>query len=183
MHLRTGEWSYDEVDQEEQLLEDQDRLRCPKGGHGPKGHPALPSHLLIDRQVRTQLEPLVVNNGQVRSMDGHLQLPCLARKNGCQILHRTYVWPAETGDCQLKYICTISLNRTQETWLVDHHHKLLLNQTGMYSMPGCRLTLAATQLRNLYLVDLSLPEWRQAVQGLPQVSPSEKNEQQETGAG
>ena len=76
-------------------------------------------------------------------------------------MHQTYVWPAGTGDCQLKYIRTISLNRTQETWLVDHHHKLLLNQTGMYSMPGCRLALTATQLRNLYMVDLSLPERRQ----------------------
>ncbi|MCP3662116.1 MAG: hypothetical protein GY696_06410, partial [Gammaproteobacteria bacterium] len=34
----------------------------------------------------------------------------------------------------------------------------------------------------LYLVNLSLPERRQAVQGLPQVYPSEKNEQRETGA-
>ena len=52
LHLRTGEWSYFEVDQEGQLLEDQGRLRCPEGGHGPKGHPAPPSHLLIELQVR-----------------------------------------------------------------------------------------------------------------------------------
>ena len=97
-------------------------------------------------------------------------------------MHWTYVWLTGTGDCQLKYIRTISPNRTQETWLVDHHHKLLLNQTGISSMPGCRLALTATQLRNLYLVDLSLPERRQAVQSLPQVTPSEKNEQQGTGA-
>ena len=152
----------------------------PEGGHGPKGHSAPPSHLLIELQVRIQLERLIANNGQVRSVDGRLQLPCLARENGCQTLHRTYVWPAETGNCQLKYIRTISPNRTQETWLVDHHHKLLLNLTGMYSVPGCQLALAATQLRNLYLADLSLPERRQVVQSLPQVSPSEKNEHPET---
>ncbi len=52
----------------------------------------------------------------------------------------------------------------------------------MYSVPGCQLALAATQLRNLYLADLSLPERRQVVQSLPQVSPSEKNEQREMGA-
>ena len=28
IHLQTGEWSYFEVDQEGQLLEDQGRLRC-----------------------------------------------------------------------------------------------------------------------------------------------------------
>ncbi len=49
-------------------------------------------------------------------------------------------------------------------------------------MTGCWLALIATHLCNLYLVDLSLPERRQAVQGLPQVFPSEKNEQRETGA-
>ncbi|MCP3661160.1 MAG: hypothetical protein GY696_01485 [Gammaproteobacteria bacterium] len=124
---------------------------------------------------------MIANNGQVRSVDG-LQLPCLARENGCQTLHRTYVWPAESGNCQMKYIRTISPNRTQETWLVDHHNKLLLNLTRMYSVPGCRLTLAATQLRNLYLDNLALPERCQVVQSLPQVSPSEKNEQRETGA-
>ncbi len=47
LHLRTGEWSYFKVDQEGQLLEDQGLLRCPEGGHGPKSHPAPPSHLLI----------------------------------------------------------------------------------------------------------------------------------------
>ena len=82
LHLRTGEWSYYEIDQEGQLLEDQGRLRCHEGGHGPKGHPAPPAHLLVELQVRIQLEPLVVNNGQVRSVDGRLQLPCLARENG-----------------------------------------------------------------------------------------------------
>ncbi|MCP3662712.1 MAG: hypothetical protein GY696_09485 [Gammaproteobacteria bacterium] len=35
----------------------------------------------------------MVNNGQVRSVDGRLQLPCLARENGCQTVHRTYVQP------------------------------------------------------------------------------------------
>ena len=132
-------------------------LRCPEG-YGPKGHPAPPAHLLIKIQVKIQLEHLVANNGQVGSVDGRLKLLCLTRENGCQTLHRTYVWPAETGSCQLKYIRTISPNQTQDTWLVDHHHKLLLNLTGMYPVPGCRLVLAATQLRNLYLADLTLPE-------------------------
>ncbi len=79
------------MNQDGQLLEDQGRLRCPEGGHGPKGHPAPPAHLLIELQVKIQLEHLVANNGQVGSGDGRLQLPCLARENGCQTLHRTYV--------------------------------------------------------------------------------------------
>ncbi len=68
--------------------------KVPEGGHGPKGHPAPPAHLLIKLQVRIQLEHLVANNGQMGSVDCRLQLPC-----------------------------TISPNQTQETWLVDHHHK------------------------------------------------------------
>ena len=158
LHLRMGELTHHEIDQEGQLLEDQGRLRCHDGGHGPKGHPAPPAHLLVELQVRIQLAPLVVNNGQVRSIDGHLRLPCPARENGCKTMHRMYVWPTGTGNCQLKNIRTISPNQTQETWLVDHHHKLLFNQTGMSSMTGCQLALIATHLRNLYLVDLSLPE-------------------------
>ncbi|MCP3664659.1 MAG: hypothetical protein GY696_19575 [Gammaproteobacteria bacterium] len=89
---RTGQ-DYFEVSQDGQLLEDQGRQRCPEEGHGPKGHPAPPAHLL---------EHLVANNGQVGSGDGRLQLPCLARENGCQTLHRTYVWHADTGSYQLK---------------------------------------------------------------------------------
>ncbi len=69
LHLRTGEWSYYEIGQEGQLLEDQGQLRCHEGGHGLKGHPAPPAHLLVELQVRIQLEPLVVNNGQVSSVD------------------------------------------------------------------------------------------------------------------
>ncbi len=85
----------------------------------------------------------------MHSTDGHLQLPCPARENGCQTVHRTYVWPTGTGNYQLKNIRTISPNQTQETWLVNHHHKLLFNQTGMSSMTGCWLALIATHLRNL----------------------------------
>ncbi len=44
--------------------------KVPKEGHGPKGHPAPPAHLLIKLQVRIQLEHLVANNGQVGSVDG-----------------------------------------------------------------------------------------------------------------
>ncbi|MCP3665183.1 MAG: hypothetical protein GY696_22240 [Gammaproteobacteria bacterium] len=52
----------------------------------------------------------------------------------------------------------------------------------MYPVPGCRIVLASTQLRNLYLADLTIPERRQVVQNLPQVSSKEINVQRETGA-
>ena len=179
IHLRIGEQSHFKVSQDGELLEDQGRLRCPEEGPGPSGQPAPPAHVL---QVKIQLEHLVANLGQVSSEDGRLRLPCLGRETGCQTLHKTYVWPGETGSCQLKYIRTISPNRTQDTWLVDHHHKLLLNLTGVFPVLGCRLVLAATQLRNLYLADLTIPERHQVVQSLPQVSSKEVNVQRETGA-
>ena len=65
--------------------------------------------------------------------------------------------------------------------MVDHRHQLLLNVTGTYPVPDCRIVLETTQLRNLYLADLTIPERRQAVQGLPQVSTREVNIQRETG--
>ncbi|MCP3667340.1 MAG: hypothetical protein GY696_33420, partial [Gammaproteobacteria bacterium] len=90
----------------------------PEEGPGPRGQPALPAHLLRELQVKIQLEHLVANSGQVSSEDSRLRLQCLARENGCLTLHKTYVWPGETGSCQLKYIRIISPNRTQDTWLV-----------------------------------------------------------------
>ncbi|MCP3663646.1 MAG: hypothetical protein GY696_14345 [Gammaproteobacteria bacterium] len=57
-----------------------------------------------------------------------------------------------------------------------------MNWTGVYPVPGCRLILAATQLRNLYLADLTIPERCQVVQNLSQVSFKEINVQRETGA-
>ena len=64
--------------------------------------------------------------------------------------------------------------------MVDHRHQLLLNVTGTYPVPDCRIVLETTQLRNLYLAHLTIPERCQAVQGLPQVSTREVNIQSET---
>ncbi|MCP3662470.1 MAG: hypothetical protein GY696_08255 [Gammaproteobacteria bacterium] len=119
--------------------------------------------------------------GQVSSENDRLGLPCLVQENGCQTLHKIYVWPGETGNCQLKYIRTITPNRTQDTWLVDHNHQLLLNLAGVYPVPNCRIVLASTQVRNLYLADLTIPERRQVVQDLLQVSTREINVQREIG--
>ncbi|MCP3663014.1 MAG: hypothetical protein GY696_11050 [Gammaproteobacteria bacterium] len=164
------------------MLEDQGRLRCPGEGHGPRGQPAPPDHFLMELQIKIQFKHLVASLGQVSSEDNGLRLPCLVRENGCRTLHKTYVWPGETGNCKLKYIRTITPNRTQDTWLVDHNHKLLLNLTGVYPVPDCRIVLESTQLRNLYLANLTIPELCQVVQDLPQVSSKEINVQRETGA-
>ncbi|MCP3665182.1 MAG: hypothetical protein GY696_22235 [Gammaproteobacteria bacterium] len=114
-----GEWSHFEVSQDGQLLEDQGRLRCPGEGPGPRGQPAPPYHILMELQVKIKLEHLVANLGRVSSEDGGLRLPCLVRENGCQTLHKTYVWPGETGNCQLKYIRTIAPNRKQVALELD----------------------------------------------------------------
>ena len=58
--------------------------------------------------------------------------------------------------------------------LVNHQHQLLLNVT--YPVPDCRLMLETTQLRNLYLANLTIPERRHIVN---EVSPREVNMQRE----
>ena len=181
IHLRMGEWSHFEVSQDGQLLEDQGGLRCPGEGPGPRGQPAPPDHILMELQIKIQLEHLVASLGQVSSEDDGLRLPCLVGENGCWTLHKTHVWPGETGNCQLKYIRNITPNWTQDTWLVDHNHQSLLNLTRVYPVPDCRIVLESTQLRNLYLAKLTIPERRQVVQHLPQVSSKEINVQRETG--
>ncbi|MCP3661140.1 MAG: hypothetical protein GY696_01385 [Gammaproteobacteria bacterium] len=74
-----------------------------------------------------------------------------------------------------------SPNQTQGTWLVDHQHQLLLNVTGTYLLPDCRIVLETTQLIKLYLANLTIPERRQIVKELPQVFSREVNMQRETG--
>ena len=83
----------------------------------------------MEMQVKIQLEHLVASLGKVNSERDRLRLPCLVRKNGCQTMHKIYVWQGETGNCHLKYVRTITPNRTQDTWLVDNNHQLLLNVT------------------------------------------------------
>ena len=65
--------------------------------------------------------------------------------------------------------------------MVDHRHQLLLNVTGTYPVPNCKIVLETTQLINLYLADLTIPEQRQVVKDLPKVSAREVNMQRETG--
>ncbi|MCP3668074.1 MAG: hypothetical protein GY696_37225 [Gammaproteobacteria bacterium] len=55
------------------------------------------------------------------------------------------MWEDTAEDCQLHPILMIAPNQTQGTWLVDHHHQLLLNVTGVYHIPGCKLFLKAKQ--------------------------------------
>ncbi|MCP3668243.1 MAG: hypothetical protein GY696_38105 [Gammaproteobacteria bacterium] len=156
-------------------------MKCPEEGPGPRGQTAPKDHILMEMQVRIQLEQLRSSYGQVNSERDHLRLPCLVRENGCQILQKTYVWHGATGDCHLKYIRAISPNQTQGTWLVDHRHQLLLNVTRTYPVPNCKIVLETTQLINLYLADLTIPEQRQVVKDLPKVSAREVNMQRETG--
>ncbi len=54
--------------------------------------------------------------------------------------------------------------------MVDHRHQLLLNVTGVYPVPGCKLELKSTQLDNIYQANLTTSETRNIVYGLPKVS-------------
>ena len=51
---------------------------------------------------------------------------------------------------------------------------------GIYPVRDCQLVLETTQLRNVYLADLIVPERCNIVNELPQVSPREVNMQRET---
>ncbi len=59
-------------------------------------------------------------------------------------------------------------NRTIGTWLVDHNHQLLLNVTGVYPIPGCKLALKTKQLGNIYTAELTAKEMQNIIYGLPQ---------------
>ncbi|MCP3664716.1 MAG: hypothetical protein GY696_19860 [Gammaproteobacteria bacterium] len=63
---------------------------------------------------------------------------------------------------------------------MDHRHQLLLDVTGVYPVPGCKLELKYTQLDNIYLANLTTTETRNIVYGLPQVYIREINMQRNT---
>ncbi|MCP3668571.1 MAG: hypothetical protein GY696_39835 [Gammaproteobacteria bacterium] len=83
------------------------------------------------------------------------------------------MWEDTAIGCQLHLIHTITPNQTQGTWLVDHHHQLLLNVTGVYPIPGCKLVLKTTQLDNVFLAELTAPEMQNIICGLPPMPPRE----------
>ncbi|MCP3668736.1 MAG: hypothetical protein GY696_40680 [Gammaproteobacteria bacterium] len=62
---------------------------------------------------------------------------------------------------------------TRQIWLIDHHHQMILNQSGMYNLAGCSLLLIMTQLDGLYLIELADRETRNKVTGLLQLTHQE----------
>ena len=71
-------------------------------------------------------------------------------------------------------------NRTKGTWLVDHRHQLLLDVTGVYPIPGCKLALKTTQLDNIYLDRLTAKEMQNINYGLSQMLAREVDMQMNT---
>ncbi len=110
--------------------------------------------VLLELQIMLRDEHFLANHGGFESKGEHLQLPYNVRESSCQTSRKTYGWEDTARDCQLQGIRTISPNRTKGTWLVDHRHRLLLNVTGVYPIPGSKLALKTTQLDNIYLCEI-----------------------------
>ena len=63
-------------------------MKCQEERPGPQGQTAPPDHILMEMQVRIQLEQLRSSYRQVNNERDHLRLPCLVRENGCQTLQK-----------------------------------------------------------------------------------------------
>ncbi|MCP4054030.1 MAG: hypothetical protein GY739_13365, partial [Mesoflavibacter sp.] len=120
--------------------------------------------------IMVRNEEYLANHGLVESATEHLTLPCTVPEDGCETEQRTYVWKDPGNECNLRRVRTIAPNRTQNTWLVDHHNQLLFNDTGVYPSPSCKLTLKTTQFDNIYLVDMTQAGVRDRVFPLKQIS-------------
>ena len=136
--------------------------------------------VLLELRIMLRDEHFLANHGRIESKGKHLQLPCTVRESGCQTSRKTYIWEDSAGDCQLHRIQTIAPNQTKGTWLVDHHHQLLLNVTRVYPIPGCKLALKTTQMDNIYLAELTASEMQNIIYGLPQMQAWEVDMQMNT---
>ena len=83
--------------------------------------------VLLELWILLRDEHFLAKHGRIESRAEHLQLPCTVRESSCQTSRKTYVWEHTACGCQLHRICTIAPNQTKGTWLVDHHHQLLLS--------------------------------------------------------
>ncbi len=178
--LQKGEWIYAGVTKEGKLKEKDVNFSCPSPPEPPQKSPGQVRETVTQLQVRVQPEEFRVSQGRIEAQRNHRPLPCLVQEEGCQMGDRTYTWTENRGECNLKRMGTMSPYLTQETWLVDHHRHLLLNQTGKYMVPGCGIAVELTQFPNMYLADLTVPERRQRAHRLPPLSPGERNLHQET---
>ncbi|MCP3661110.1 MAG: hypothetical protein GY696_01225 [Gammaproteobacteria bacterium] len=105
IHQRMGEWSHFKINQEGQVQEDQGQLKCPGVGPGPRSQPEPPDHVLMEMQVRIQLEHLVANSGQVNSERDRLWLPCLVRETAAR--------PCTRPMCGMERLKTVTSNMSE----------------------------------------------------------------------
>ncbi len=176
LSLQLGEWAYFGVTREGKPAEEGFTFKCPQHHIKLKPHRGTITQL----QVRIKPEEFRVRKGRVEAEGDRLPLPCRIQEEGCRTEDRTYTWTGTDQKCYLRRMGTISPNLTQETWLVDHNHRLLLNQTGKYMVPGCNMLVELTQIPNLYMADLTIPERRRQANLLPHMSPEEASTHRET---
>ena len=163
MPLQLNTWNYFSLMASGDLEAYPDHIEC-QGQETRHGDELVENEVvLIELRIMIRNEEYLASHGLVESATDHLSLPCSVPEEGCQTSEKTYIWKDPGNECNLRRVRTIAPNRTQDTWLVDHHNQLLFNNTGVYPNPGCKMTLRTTQLDNVYLADLTRAETRAQV--------------------
>jgi hypothetical protein len=180
MPLKLNTWNYFSMTASGDLAAYPDHMECT-GQETRHGDELVENEVvLIEIRIRIRNEEYLANHGLVESSTDHLAIPCNVPEEGCQTSEKTYIWKDPGNECNLKRIRTIAPNKTQDTWLVDHHHQLLFNDTGVYPSPSCKMVLKTTQLDNVHLADLTRAETREQVYPLDQIHSRDINVQLNT---
>lgn len=109
--------------------------------------------ILNEYSVSIVPEEFIAHGSLVESQSDHVSLPCKLNQQGCEG-DATYIWESPSG-CSMETIQMFSGTPVQETYLVDHEKKILINQTGITISPAnCGgVKLRSTNYEELYIAE------------------------------
>jgi len=110
--------------------------------------------VLSEYSVSVVSEEYIANGPMVESQSDHLSMPCKLNQNGCETGDGTFIWE-NPGGCSMETIQMFVGTQVQNTYLVDHSKKILINQTGITISPAeCGgVKLQSTNYEELYIAE------------------------------
>ena len=109
--------------------------------------------ILNEYSISIVTEEYIAHGSMVESQSDHVALPWKLNQQGCEV-DSTYIWKSPSG-CSMETIQMFSGTQVQETYLVDHEKKILINQTGITISPAnCGgVKLRSTNYDELYIAE------------------------------
>ena len=149
------------------LIEEDDAIKCI-GDKFRADNGALHTDVveLAQYEVLIEQKTFLVKQSRIEVKDDHLSLSCHAHHRGCITGSSTYVWPDIPNSCKLNVINHLDQPMiVQDSYLLDHQHKILLNMSEEITVEGCSFPVRKTEYNNIFVTASSVAATLPPIQG------------------